>query len=297
MENIDKMLDPDNEHMQVIFGEKGDNTGGFTKMEGNENLIDDFTPMRPNRDELGDIWGETVNFTTVNQNANPFDSTLNDSGMPNDFALNGISRMEDISNLPMNGMEADEPSVNISNPVMQAILGRNESRQHVVVDDDEDALGMEEVPDWEDNFHYGQADYGMQRVDKWKLNKDGVIAMKKNLFKKEADTNTTKEKRPRQEPMGIPSLRNVMEWCARMERKAGKAKNNADRLREDADMAEFVTQMEEMALRGESAFHADLLRRKNKVFVEEPNFDTFQTLPGYKPHLDKTSERQNTDEM
>jgi len=60
--------------------------------------------------------------------------------------------MQDIENLPLDEMECDEPSINISNPVMEAILGKRDN-VHVVVDDDKDALGMEEVPDWEDVFH------------------------------------------------------------------------------------------------------------------------------------------------
>jgi len=75
---IAKMLDPENEQMQVIFGEKGDHEGGFTKIEENEsNLQDDLTPMRNNQG-VDDLWGDTNDFTTALNNDH-VNSTMNDS--------------------------------------------------------------------------------------------------------------------------------------------------------------------------------------------------------------------------
>jgi len=122
----------------------------------------------------------------------------------------------------------------------------------------------------------------LQRIDKWKLNKDGVIAQRKMIFKKESTEG--KDKRPRQEPMTIPTLKSVFEWCKNMEKKANKTKSkeerNKERARQDGEMADFVKRMEELCAKDDNGFHEDLVKKKNKVVMEEPNFDTFQTLPG-----------------
>lgn len=86
----------------------------------------------------------------------------------------------------------------------------------------------------------------MQRIDKWKLNKDGVIAQRKMIFKKESD-NSSKEKRTRQEPMTIPDLRHVFDWCKAMEKKAHKTKSNKEKQIEinklDSDMGQFIAKI------------------------------------------------------
>lgn len=56
------MLDPENEEMQIIFGERGTEPGGFTKVE--DPLDNDLTPMHPRTQD--NLWSNN-DFSTEQQ--------------------------------------------------------------------------------------------------------------------------------------------------------------------------------------------------------------------------------------